>query len=587
MIKINPPKVSVLVPVYNSEKHLRTCMDSLVNQSLDNYEIIVINNGSEDSSLEILEEYQKENPGKVHVYTIEHSKFVGTGRNYAISKAKGKYLYMCDSDDIVEKHALTWLYSRAEHYNADVVYGYFNFVNLQNNKVYVMGRDGEKQVTTGELILTGADYWRRLYKRELIDEVIDKVGWIPENTNFDDVAWLPVVHSYAKIIRSADRLIYNYFRRTDSTVGGYSPKVTEYSILSETYALRNCNPNYKNYMELYVARRICNNLENRWIYSDKLIEQIKENWDSFKKNEFILSDTNLYSTLKKYNNLSSTPFDKIVYLNGFEREYSQKEIDRIKHQAFDKCDCVVLSPSNCNINELEIVKKAYMENRLDFVAGYFALKNIYETGGIYISPQIKIDKPFNSLRYFESFFCFLDRNSISDEVFGGQKGGRCFERILKTYQVNRYTDLFYPLGKRIKNILNVEFGVDMEGTTDLFTPVGALLDPSVMVMDIHYGSDVPANRHICIHDFSDELDNRQEEIAVVNKSSIECVISGISAPKYIVQDTKENAEILQERNFYKYRVEMIELSRAYKLALLLSKFVNKFKILRVLLKLSK
>ena len=65
-----------------------------------------------------------------------------------------------------------------------------------------------------------------------MDEVIEKVGPIPENTNFDDVAWLPVVHSYAKKIRSADRNIYNYFRRTSSTVGGYKPSVIEYSVIS-------------------------------------------------------------------------------------------------------------------------------------------------------------------------------------------------------------------------------------------------------------------------------------------------------------------------------------------------------------------
>ena len=117
------PIISVLIPVYNSAEHLRLCMNSLINQSFEDYEIIAVNNGSEDNSLEILEEYAQEYPDKVFVYTIEHSNFVGTGRNYGISKARGQYLYICDSDDIVEKHALTWLHGRAEYYKADVVYG--------------------------------------------------------------------------------------------------------------------------------------------------------------------------------------------------------------------------------------------------------------------------------------------------------------------------------------------------------------------------------------------------------------------------------------------------------------------------------
>ena len=64
------PIISVLIPVYNSAEHLRLCMNSLINQSFEDYEIIAVNNGSEDNSLEILEEYAQEYPDKVFVYTI-------------------------------------------------------------------------------------------------------------------------------------------------------------------------------------------------------------------------------------------------------------------------------------------------------------------------------------------------------------------------------------------------------------------------------------------------------------------------------------------------------------------------------------
>lgn len=568
------PIISVLIPVYNSAEHLRLCMNSLINQSFEDYEIIAVNNGSEDNSLEILEEYAQEYPDKVFVYTIEHSNFVGTGRNYGISKARGQYLYICDSDDIVEKHALTWLHGRAEYYKADVVYGYFNFVNLQNNTVKIMGRDGERAVTTGELILTGADYWRRLYKKSLIDEVIEKVGPIPENTNFDDVAWLPVVHSYAKVIRSADRPIYNYFRRTQSTVGGYSPNVVEYSIISEQYAMDNCNPKYREYAELYVARRIKNNLISRWIYTDKLVEQIKKNWDVFSKNKLITGEKDLYNKLSDYNELADEPMPETIYLNGFGAGFSDDDINSVKEKAFNECNCVVLNESNCDVNKNRFTKEAYKNSEFKLLGAYFALENIYENGGIYITKNIDIERPFNSLRYFNAFFAYKNITEFSEEIFGGIKGNPVIKSIINTFVEERYKNIFMPLGERITNIICVKYGVKMNGTTDLFSNGFALLGPSVTVADTYYGQDNPGNFHVCSHNYRD-ADSSDKQYITLEKASVAAL--SCSASENVIVNRKEDSQELQ---FYKNRVSLIEQSGAYRLAVLLGRIGNKLKVFK-------
>lgn len=568
------PIISVLIPVYNSAEHLRLCMNSLINQSFEDYEIIAVNNGSEDNSLEILEEYAQEYPDKVFVYTIEHSNFVGTGRNYGISKARGQYLYICDSDDIVEKHALTWLHGRAEYYKADVVYGYFNFVNLQNNTVKIMGRDGERAVTTGELILTGADYWRRLYKKSLIDEVIEKVGPIPENTNFDDVAWLPVVHSYAKVIRSADRPIYNYFRRTQSTVGGYSPNVVEYSIISEQYAMDNCNPKYREYAELYVARRIKNNLISRWIYTDKLVEQIKKNWDVFSKNKLITGEKDLYNKLSDYNELADEPMPETIYLNGFGAGFSDDDINSVKEKAFNECNCVVLNESNCDVNKNRFTIEAYKNSEFKLLGAYFALENIYENGGIYITKNIDIERPFNSLRYFSAFFAYKNITEFSEEIFGGIKGNPVIKSIINTFVEERYKNIFMPLGERITNIICVKYGVKMNGTTDLFSNGFALLGPSVTVADTYYGQDNPGNFHVCSHNYKD-TDSSDKQYITLEKSSVAALSCGASGN--VIVNRKEDSQELQ---FYKNRVSLIEQSGAYRLAVLLGRIGNKLKVFK-------
>ena len=91
------PKISVIVPVYNTEKYLAACLDSLVNQTLKEIEIICVDDGSTDSSLKILREYEAKD-SRLKVITQEN-KYAGVPRNTGIDAAAGKYVYFADSDD--------------------------------------------------------------------------------------------------------------------------------------------------------------------------------------------------------------------------------------------------------------------------------------------------------------------------------------------------------------------------------------------------------------------------------------------------------------------------------------------------------
>ena len=93
-------KVSIIVPVYNAEKYLEKCLDSLCCQSLDDYELILINDGSRDSSAQIMESYRGKYPDTVRTLTVENGG-QGRARNIGISMAKGDYIGFADSDDWV------------------------------------------------------------------------------------------------------------------------------------------------------------------------------------------------------------------------------------------------------------------------------------------------------------------------------------------------------------------------------------------------------------------------------------------------------------------------------------------------------
>lgn len=112
------PKVSVIIPVYNSSEYLRTCLDSIINQTLQNIEIICIDDGSTDSSLDIIKEYASFD--KRIRYFTQTNKYAGVARNVGIEYAKGDYLVFLDSDDFFELTLLEKEYDKITTFNADI-----------------------------------------------------------------------------------------------------------------------------------------------------------------------------------------------------------------------------------------------------------------------------------------------------------------------------------------------------------------------------------------------------------------------------------------------------------------------------------
>lgn len=115
---ISPPKISVIIPVYNSERYLRQCLDSLIHQTLSEIEIICVDDGSSDASLSILSEYQ-ESDNRVVVLTRENAG-AGAARNCGLSVARGEYLSFLDSDDFFDPHLLEYVYLQCKRDNADI-----------------------------------------------------------------------------------------------------------------------------------------------------------------------------------------------------------------------------------------------------------------------------------------------------------------------------------------------------------------------------------------------------------------------------------------------------------------------------------
>lgn len=116
------PKISVIIPVYNTENYLRRCLDSVCNQTLSDIEIICINDCSTDNSLEILKEYSSKD-SRIKLINFEENKGVAVARNTGIDVAKGEYIGFVDSDDFIDLDFYGKLYKKAAESNADAVKG--------------------------------------------------------------------------------------------------------------------------------------------------------------------------------------------------------------------------------------------------------------------------------------------------------------------------------------------------------------------------------------------------------------------------------------------------------------------------------
>ncbi len=166
------PSVSVIIPVYNTSKYLDQCIKSVLNQTLKNIEIIVVDDGSTDGSTEIIKEYASLDSRIMPIYNSVSSGNPGTPRNQALKIAKGEYIGFVDSDDWVEASALEYLYLLSKENNNDVVItsGYWEEYEgyRRSTKIDLEGIDANDK----NLLLTkyhSLALWDKLFRRTFIE----------------------------------------------------------------------------------------------------------------------------------------------------------------------------------------------------------------------------------------------------------------------------------------------------------------------------------------------------------------------------------------------------------------------------------
>lgn len=263
----NTPKISIIMPVYNTEDYLTEAIDSLLQQSLQSFEIICVDDGSTDSSLDILKDYASRD---VRISVIEQNNMgAGAARNIGMEKAKGKYLLFLDSDDFFEPCLLESTYFRAEATEADII--------IYASRIY---NDATKNFEACDWAFRKEDFpyevfsykdnpdkilnsfqlcpWNKLFRKSFVEK--NNLRW-QEIKRTNDLFFCSVAMILAERIALVDEILVNYRTQTGKNLQAtnYENPLDFYKALKKlheyllaTGKLQNIEKSY-----YYRALRVC------------------------------------------------------------------------------------------------------------------------------------------------------------------------------------------------------------------------------------------------------------------------------------------------------------------------------------------
>ena len=311
-------KVSVIVPVYGVEAYLEKCLDTLVNQTLKEIEIIVINDSSPDNSQKIIDKYAKKY-NNIKAFKKPNGGLSDT-RNFGIEKATGEYIAFLDSDDYVREDMYEKMYKKAKDGNFDVVVCDLNYV-YENSADVKRAYSNIKTDTTNikdAMLRIYPAAWNKIFKKKLFNNTdmrFKKGVW------FEDVEFIYRALPYIKSIGVVAEPFHQYLQRKGSITKSVDPRIYHYidnwNGVIDYYKENNLYDEYKKELEYSYVRYIYATFikqathfpkDEYSIAVEKAIQNVKEHFPKYRRNKyFYKSLKGLY--LLTFNKLTA----KLVY----------------------------------------------------------------------------------------------------------------------------------------------------------------------------------------------------------------------------------------------------------------------------------
>ncbi len=297
------PKVSIIVPVYNVEKYIEKCLNTLMTQTLSDIEIIIVDDGSKDSSKRIIEKFVKIYPQIIKYYYKENGG-LSSARNFGIQYAQGEYIAFLDSDDYIEPTMYEEMYNTAKKENADMVecdfiWEYPKKQVLDRGVIY----NGKKDALEKARVVA----WNKLIKREIIEK--QKIEF-PYGLRYEDVEFFYKLLPYLNNISFVKKYFIHYVQRDNSIVNTQNSKTKDiFKVLNnvlEFYKNEGYYEDFKEQLEYTFTRiLLCSSLKRMCKIGnkDERKKALDETWNilnakfpNWKKNKLLKKKSlkNLY-----------------------------------------------------------------------------------------------------------------------------------------------------------------------------------------------------------------------------------------------------------------------------------------------------
>lgn len=273
------PKVSVIVPVYNVENYIEKCIDSLVKQTLKDIEIIIVNDGSKDNSVNIVKKFIEIYPDKI-LYLEKENGGLSDARNYGITYAKGEYIAFLDSDDYVEYDMYEKMYELAKKENSDMVecdffWEYPNKLKKDIGQLY----EGKHEMIQKVRVVA----WNKLIKRQILKDT--KIQF-PKGYRYEDVEFTYKLIPYLDRISFLRKPCIHYVQRENSISNVQNERTKEiFNVLNNVidfYKNKGIYDEYKNDLEyVYTRYLLCSSFLRMVKIKDKLTRKqlLKQTWE--------------------------------------------------------------------------------------------------------------------------------------------------------------------------------------------------------------------------------------------------------------------------------------------------------------------
>lgn len=261
-------KISIVVPVYNSEKYLNKCIDSLINQTIKDIEIVIVNDGSTDNSQKIIDEYAQKYPSKIKKFYKENGG-QASARNLGIKNATGEFIAFVDVDDYVELDTYEGIVEEMMNKNLDIVcFDFYEIVGDEKkefNHYFFNGIDVDKKYIVSE-----SSPCNKVIRRSLI---VDNEIYFLENRIYEDLATIPVLGKYTSKIKFLDKRLYYYVIHSNSTMRqvSYNRKIEDIFFVVDKL--------YKDFAETRYVEEL------EYIYIEHLLHAASLRFLNFKEGE--------------------------------------------------------------------------------------------------------------------------------------------------------------------------------------------------------------------------------------------------------------------------------------------------------------